>query len=204
MLYIIDMDLVEEMLEKPKFISPTHILSDLGLTSGMNVVDYASGAGHWSVAAAKLVAPKGKVLAIENNIDMLNLVKSKACLEAISNIEIEQLELEKGTSKLAKNADLVIVSNILHLIRDKGAFVERAVKMLDNKGKLLFIDWVPKKTLFGPPTELRVSEEQVITLFEKAGLHFACTVDAGIDHFGLVFDHKGEGCDWKKQNTDGE
>jgi len=96
---------------------------------------------------------------------------------------------------------LVIVSNILNLIRDKGAFVDKTVKLVNTKGKLLFIDWVPKKTLFGPPLELRVNEEQAITLFEKAGLHFACTVNTGVDHFGLVFDHKGEGCDWKR-NTE--
>jgi len=192
------MDLADKILTKPRFISPTHVLADMGLASGMNVIDYASGAGHWSIAAAKLVAPKGRVLAIENNIDMLNLVKSKAELESINNIEIEEIELEKGTSKLDRQADLVIVSNILHLIRDKGAFVAKATKMVSTKGKLLFIDWVPKETLFGPPRELRVSEEQVITLFEKAGLHFACTVDTGIDHFGLIFDHKGEGCGWKQ------
>lgn len=195
------MDLAEKLIAKPQFISPTSVLADLGLTSGMNVVDYASGAGHWTIAAAKLVAPKGRVLAIENNIDMLNLVKSKAKIEAINNIEIEQIELENGVSKLAKSADFVIMSNIMHLMRDKESFASKAVKMLDKDGRLLFIDWVPRDTLFGPPLELRVSEEVVITLFEKAGLHFACTVDAGVDHFGLVFDHKGEGCDWK-QNTD--
>jgi len=81
---------------------------------------------------------------------------------------------------------------------DKKTFVGKAVKLVNANGKLLLIDWSPRKTLFGPPLELRVSEEQVISLFETAGLHFACTVDAGFDHFGLVFDHKGEGCDWKR------
>ena len=200
-MYIIGMDLVQELIEKPQFVSPVNVLKDLGLEPGMCVVDYASGAGYWSIAAAKLVAPKGRVLAIENDIDMLNLVKSKAEITNIQNIDIEQIELEKGFSKLAKPSDLVIVSNILNLIRDKGAFVDKTVKLVNTKGKLLFIDWVPKKTLFGPPLGLRVNEEQVITLFEKAGLHFACTVNAGVDHFGLVFDHKGEGCDWKR-NTE--
>jgi len=200
--YIIGMDLVQELIEKPQFVSPVNVLKDLGLEPGMCVVDYASGAGYWSIAAAKLVAPKGRVLAIENDIDMLNLVKSKAEITNIQNIDIEQIELEKGFSKLAKPSDLVIVSNILNLIRDKGAFVDKTVKLVNTKGKLLFIDWVPKKTLFGPPIELRVNEEQAITLFEKAGLHFACTVNTGVDHFGLVFDHKGEGCDWKRNSEE--
>ena len=196
------MKLVEAILETPQFISPAKVLTDLGLKSGMNVIDYACGAGHWSAYAAKIVAPGGKVLAIENNIDMLNLVRSKAELQGITNIDVEEIELEKGISKKAKPADIVIVSNILHLIKDKQLFVNKATKMVKKDGKLLFIDWVPRKTLFGPPVEMRVSEEGVMELFEKAGLHFACTVMAGVDHFGLIFDYKGEGCDWEKSTTE--
>jgi len=192
LLYIISMDLAEKLSCKPQFVSPTTVLSGLGLTNGMSVIDYASGAGHWSLAAAKLVAPKGKVLAIENNINMLNMVKSRAETEKVSNLEIEEIELETGTSKLAKPSDLVIVSNILHLIKDKKTFVEKSVKMLSAKGKLLFIDWVQSETLFGPPLELRMSSEQTITLFEKAGLKLLETVDTGADHFGLVFIHEGD------------
>lgn len=185
------MDLAEKLAQKPQFISPSKVLTALGLTNGMNVVDYASGAGHWSIAAAKLVAPKGHVLAIENSINMLNLVKSKADTQNIQNIDIEELELEKGTSKLAVPSDLVIVSNILHLIKDKKAFAAKAAKMVSPGGKLLFIDWLPKETLFGPPLELRISSEQVITIFEGAGLLLKASIDAGADHFGIVFTKEG-------------
>jgi len=185
------MDLAEKLATKPQFVSPTSVLAELGVTSGMNVIDYACGAGHWSIAAAKLIAPKGMLLAIENDINMLSMLKSRAESEKLNNIEVEELELEKGISRLAKPSDVVIVSNILHLIKDKGSFAVKAVKMVNTKGQLLFIDWVARETLFGPPLKLRVKQEQVIELFEKAGMHFVKTVDAGIDHFGLVFDCKG-------------
>ena len=41
---------------KPRFISPVKVLEDLGLLPGEKVIDYASGAGHWSLAAADKVA----------------------------------------------------------------------------------------------------------------------------------------------------
>lgn len=186
------MDLAEKLASKPQFVSPASVLTELGLTNGMDVVDYASGAGHWSIAAAKLVAPKGKVLAIENDINMLNMINSRAKSENLNNIEIETLELEKGTSKEAKPSDLVIMSNIMHLIRDKAVFAAKAAKMVSSKGRLLFMDWAPKETLFGPPLELRLQQEQVIILFEEAGLIFTKTVDTGVDHFGLVFAREGE------------
>lgn len=185
------MDLAEKLASKPQFVSPTAVLKELGVTSGMNVIDYACGAGHWSLAAAKLVAPSGKVLAIENDINQLNRLKSQAEIQKLNNLEIEELELEKGTSKTVKLADLVIVSNILYLIEDKRKFLGKAVKMIAPGGRLLFIDWANRDTLFGPPVELRLNQEEVITMLEAEGLKFSCTVDAGLDHFGLVFLQEG-------------
>lgn len=180
------------------FIDPKNILLELGLKDGDTVIDYASGAGHWSIRAAKLVAPRGRVLALENDIDMLNMIKGRADLDKITNLEIEEINLEKGKSKKAKPADLVIVSNILYLINNKESFVKKAAELVKENGKLLLVEFVPRKTIVGPPVEMRLSEEDVIRLFEKAGLHFACTVNAGWHHYGLIFDHKGAGCDWKK------
>jgi len=183
LLYII----VMKIKNVPQFISPERVLHEVGLKAGMNVIDYASGAGHWSQTAAKLVAPSGRVLAIENDINMLNLLRSRAETQHIGNIDIEELELEKGISKLATPSDLVIVSNILHLIRGKEAFAKKATDLLVPGGKLIFIDWTMCKTLFGPPLELRMSEESAVSLFEKAGLVLESKLSAGVDHFGLVF-----------------
>lgn len=180
------MKLEKPKKEVPQFISPSKILAEIGLKPGMSVIDYASGAGHWTIAAAKMVAPTGNVFAIENDINMLSMLQSKAESEKISNIEIEEVELEKGTSKDAQPADLVIVSNILYLIKDKKAFLDKAVALTKLTGKIIVIDWVPTKTMFGPPVELRFTEESVISILEKAGMSLVSTVEAGSDHFGIL------------------
>jgi len=183
---------------QPKFISPKSVLSDLGLNPGETVVEYASGAGHWALAAATLVGPTGSVLALENDIGMLELLLSTASTLKLSNVDIEEIDLVNGVSKKANKADLVIVANTLYSITDKDAFAAKASKIVKTGGKLLLIDWIPRTTLLGPPIEFRLTEEKVIACFEKAGLKFACTVDTGCQHFGLVFDHVGEGCGWKQ------
>lgn len=185
------MKLVREVLAKPQFVSPAKVLEAAGLASGMTVIDYASGAGHWSLAAGRKVAPHGKVLAIEDDINKLSLLKSKAESEHLNNIEIEEVPLESSSSKLAKPADFVIVSNILHLIEDKQAFVAKVSMLVKDGGKVLFIDWLPRKSLFGPPLTLRLAEEKVISLFEKMDMRFVCTVNAGTHHYGLIFNNKG-------------
>lgn len=174
-------------LNVPQFISPEKVLHEIGLDAGMSVVDYASGAGHWSLSAAKIVGPKGRVLALENDINMLNLLRSRAEVQKLSNIEIEEIELEKGVSKEAKPSDVVIVSNILHLIDNKGLFAKKASELLVPGGKLVLVDWIARKTLFGPPIELRVREEDAISIFEGVGLTLGSALVTGLDHFGIIF-----------------
>lgn len=185
------MTLSDAIKETPQFISPVRILRQIGLKPGMKVVDYASGAGHWSLHAAKMIAPNGKLLAIENDINMLNMLRSKAESQKLTNIEVEEIELEKGTSKNAKAADLVIISNILYLIKDKKAFAQKAAQMIAPNGQILVVDWVKRPTIFGPPQELRLTREDVTSAFQSAGLTSTGSVMAGIDHFGLTFTHKG-------------
>jgi ubiquinone/menaquinone biosynthesis C-methylase UbiE len=193
------MEIIDFRKVKPKFISPTKVLMDLGLAVGESVVDYASGAGHWSLAAASIVGSTGSVLAIEDDIEMLGLLNSRAETQHLRNIDTEEIDLVVGTSKKAKPSDLVIVANIIHLLPDKEAFAVKAASLVSEGGKLLVIDWLPQDTLIGPPLRLRLTEEKVISYFEKAGLRLACSVDTGWQHFGLVFDHIGDGCGWKNR-----
>ncbi len=197
-LYTVAMETVDFSRVKPKFISPAKVLDDLGLHAGESVIDFASGAGHWSLAAAEIVGPSGSVLALEDDIEMLRLLQGKAEIQKFTNIDVEEIDFLKGPKKQLEPVDLVIVANVFHLISDKATFAQRAAGLVGPDGKLLFIDWLPRNTLIGPPLRLRVTEEQVIKYFEDAGLKLACTVDTGWQHFGLVFDRVGEGCGWKK------
>jgi ubiquinone/menaquinone biosynthesis C-methylase UbiE len=185
-------------LTKTTFLTPSHILTDLGLGEGDTVIDYGCGAGHWVFAAAKLVGPKGTVYAVENDEGLLEMVKGRAEMAGFTNVESILTDLEKDELDKVGEADLVIVANVLSSIADKKAFVQRVEKLVSDNGKLIFVDWHPGENLFGPRKENRLNEEAVLSLFEKSGLHFACTVETGHHHYGLVFDRKGEGCGWKR------
>lgn len=180
-----------EKNQKPKFISPAAVLAEIGLESGDVVIDYGSGSGYWAIAAAKTVAPKGRVYALENNIEILQLLKNLAEIRKLNNIEIVEIDLEEGSSEIEEKADLVILANVLHSVKDKKPLIENAFKLLKSKGNLLIVDWVNEKTLFGPHLKNRLSEEYIMTMAEKEGFKFACTVDAGWHHFGMLFE-KGE------------
>jgi ubiquinone/menaquinone biosynthesis C-methylase UbiE len=182
----------ETIDEKNQFVSPAKILKELHVKEGDRVIDYGAGPGHWSIPAAKIVGKSGTVLAIDNNICILEILKSKAEIQKLTNIEIEEINLEKEKTQSKEKADLIIIANILHLIRNKEKLLERAYDLLTEKGKILVLDWHSSKKMFGPVSKIRLNEEDVITLCEEVGLSLVCSVDAGWHHFGLVFKKKGK------------
>lgn len=180
-----------EVFEKPKFLSPAAVLKEIGLESGDVVVDYGSGAGHWTIAAAGVVAPKGTVYALENNIEILQLLKNLAEIRRLANIEIQEIDIEKTKPLVEEKADLVIVANILHGVKDKEGIIQKSSDLLKNEGSLLIVDWSNEKTLFGPPAKFRLDQECIMPMAEKNGFKFTCMVDAGWHHFGMLFEKRG-------------
>lgn len=174
-------------LEKHNFLSPTKVLEEIGLESGDVVIDYAAGAGHWVIPAAKIVAPKGLVYAIDNDIEILQLARNVAGIHKVGNIEIEEIDIEKANPKFDAKADLVILSNILFQLKNKKEIVGKLFEMIKPNGKLLVVEWSKENFMFGPLTDSRLKEEEIMTICERNGFKLECTVDAGWHHVGLVF-----------------
>ena len=57
------------------FADPLTNLQKLNLAPGMTVVDFGAGSGAYTLSAAKLVAPEGRVYAVEIQKDLLETIK---------------------------------------------------------------------------------------------------------------------------------
>ncbi len=65
----------------------TTMLKQLDLKPGQTVVDFGCGNGFYTLKMAKLVAPNGKVLAVDIQPEMLDLCRQRAKDEKIDNVE---------------------------------------------------------------------------------------------------------------------
>src|SRR5580700_10648069 len=97
------------------FSDPTVNLAKLGLNDGMKVVDLGAGSGFYSIAAARIVGPGGRVYAVDVQKDLLDRIRTNGATEGLRNIEVVWGNAEKiGGTKLREGiADRVIASNIL-------------------------------------------------------------------------------------------
>lgn len=171
------------------FADPISNVQQFGLLPGMHIADLGSGSGAYTFAAAKLVAPNGKVYACEVQKDLLTRIKNDAASENITNIEYIWANIEKiGGTKLADNSmDGAIVSNVLFIVEDRALFMSELKRIVKPNGHVYFIDWTDSFGGMGPHPDHVISEAQSRELFGQFGFVVEKTFDSGAHHYGIIF-----------------
>ncbi len=174
------------------FSDPQHNIEQFALKDGMVVADLGAGSGFYSLAAAKVVAPTGKVYAVDVQKDLLDRLKKEAQRNHVRNIDVVSGDLEHlGGSKVRESScDAVIASNILFMLDDRKTFLTEAKRILKTNGKLLLIDWSASFSGMGPHTDHVIYKDDAMKLALSVGLSFEKEIEAGAHHYGIIFRKK--------------
>lgn len=171
------------------FLHPGDIVGRLDIRPGMTVADFGAGGGYFSIPAAHRVGENGKVYAIDVQKQAVDLIRSKANLEHLLNIETIWADLERPQgSHLPDDAvDFIIVANILFQAEAKADVLAEARRVLRTGGHLAILEWDETPFPAGPAAALRLSKQAVRHLAEGAGLQLEKEFEAGSHHYGLLF-----------------
>lgn len=167
-----------------EFLDPKKILSKLEIKETMIAADFGCGAGGWAIPLAKIIH-KGKVFAIDILEEPLSALRSKMRTERIFNIDPLKANVEKGTTLISQSCDLVLMTNLLFQVDDIKSVLEEGKRVLREGGKILVVDW-KEEAKIGP--EKRVSKEKVKEIAKEIGLNLREEFEAGIYHWGLIFE----------------
>lgn len=163
--------------------SPEEALA--GLKEGMTFVDVGCADGYFSILAAKKVGPDGKVFAVDIDGARVEMLKDKAQEQGLENI-IAVVGKAEETVFFEGCADMVFYSMDLHDFDDPQKVLENARLMLGPSGVVVDLDWKKIKMDFGPPEDIRFSEEKVAEMLNKAGLKVESTRTVGPYHYLIV------------------
>lgn len=173
---------------KLNFFNPRDALIQAGISQGMVVAELGCGPGHFVFEAAKLIGDEGIVFAIDVQKPVLNVIKSKMNFLGLHNVKPIWADLEVlGSTKIKDSSvDLAILTHTLYQAKNHKAMLKEAYRMLKEKGKLLIIEWKKTQTPIGPPVEMRIDKEKLISWLEE--LNFKITKDIKTDnyHYGLL------------------
>jgi ubiquinone/menaquinone biosynthesis C-methylase UbiE len=119
---------------------PAHkVLSEVDIIKpGAHVLDYGCGPGNYTIAAAELVGPSGKVYAVDIHAHAISEVQNKADIKGLRNV---QTILTDCNTKLSDSSvDIVLLFYVLHDFKNPDAIIKELNRVLKPRGVLLVID----------------------------------------------------------------
>lgn len=132
------------------------------IKEGQTVLDLGCGPGMFSMAMAEMVGEKGKVIAVDIQDEMLQMLRQK--------IEHTELESRIRTHKsspdkigISEKADFALAFYMVHEVPDKERFLREVATILKPQGKLLIVE--PKFHVS------KSSFEETINIAQSAGLN---------------------------------
>ncbi|WP_349682055.1 class I SAM-dependent methyltransferase [Methanosarcina sp. UBA5] len=109
------------------------------IKEGQVVMDLGCGPGFFSLAMAKLVGEKGKVISVDIQDEMLQMVKRKSEREGLSSrIVLHKAQPEKlGITEMV---DFTLAFYMVHEVQDKKSFLSEVSSHLKPDGRFLIVE----------------------------------------------------------------
>jgi protein-L-isoaspartate O-methyltransferase len=129
-----------ERPEREKEEEPAKLLEALKLKDGMVVADVGAGSGYYTFRMSPKVGDKGKVLAVDIQPEMLDIIRKRAKETKVSNVE--PVLGTEDDSKLPEGAvDLILLVDVYHEFSKPYEMTRAMVKALKPGGRLVFVEF---------------------------------------------------------------
>jgi len=147
---------------------PAEVIAALHLAPGMTVADVGAGTGYFLPYLSRAVGPKGRVLALDIEPDMVRYMKERAAREGLGNVEPAVVPLDDP--KLPPGGvDRVLIVDTWHHIDQRPAYAAKLRAALAPGGAVVVVDFKLEAS-HGPPREHRLSPDQVAAELGQGGL----------------------------------
>jgi predicted methyltransferase len=151
-------------LEKPELT-----LAAMALREGMTVAEIGAGTGFYSRRLAKAVGPAGKVYAVDIQPEMLDLLKTYAAKEGITNID-PVLGTETDPKLPAHGMDRILLVDVYHEFQKPEPMLARIRDSLAPGGTVALVEYrLEGDSASHINIQHRMSVEQVLAEWTAAG-----------------------------------
>ncbi len=167
-------------------VQPLQLLQRAGLQPGDVVLDLGCGAGFFTLPAAQLVGPQGRVVAVDVQPEMVAATQAAVQRAHLSNVEVRLAPSDYELPTPMTAADWVILAYILHEVSDPQQLLWVVQQTLRPHGRLLIIEWPLEKGPHGPPLAERLSPANLATAYQPLGLTVQLSWQSGTEYYALV------------------
>lgn len=147
---------------------PSEMLEQLRLRNGMTVCDMGSGDGYYTFKMASLVAPKGRVIAVDIQPEMLQALSRR-----MQEIQVENIDTVLGElwdPKLdASSLDVVLMVDVYHEFSHPVQMLAAIRKALKPKGVIALVEFRAEDPTVPIKPEHKMTKAQAIKEYRANG-----------------------------------
>jgi len=116
------------------------LLDALALQPGMVVADIGAGTGYLSRRMAPLVMPGGKIIALDSQPEMVNILQTGVKSSGLAQIEVKLGMVDD--IKLPKNSiDMAIMVDVYHELAFPYEVMSSVMQALKPRGRIVFVEF---------------------------------------------------------------
>jgi len=156
---------------------PSRAVQELKLAAGMTVVDFGAGSGYYTERLARAVGPTGKVLAVDLQPEMLQMVGARAKRLGLTNVELvrsteDDPRLPQGT------ADLILMVDVYHELAEPQRMLRQMKAALSPRGRIAIVEFRKEDPNVPIREEHKMSVQQAVQEFGAEGYVLDRRVDS--------------------------
>jgi len=173
---------------------PARVLTDVGVTPGMSVVDLCCGDGWFTFPLTRIAR---RVLAIDIDVRMIEAAKIRFAEHGgAANCIFAIADAYDITRVVREPVEHVFLANAFHGVPDRPRLARAIHDVLKPGGLFAVVNWHarPREQTAvlgeprGPATELRMTPEKTIAEVELGNLRFSWQMPVSPYHYGAVFE----------------
>ncbi|MGI2336583.1 MAG: class I SAM-dependent methyltransferase [Dehalogenimonas sp.] len=142
------------------------LLVEVGrVKTGMVCVDLGAGTGTFTLPLAGLAGQTGKVYAVDDSRDLLDIIKGK---NPPDNVDLIQADFT-ATGLDDAIADFCLAAFVWHETNAPEKLMAEAFRLLKPGGRLLVVEWRAEFDSPGPPQRIRIAPSRMAAMFRDTG-----------------------------------
>lgn len=174
-----------DWLTRPERIAeedPDALHRELAVLPGQTACDIGAGNGYHSLRLAQAVAPKGRVLAVDIQPEMLELLRVRAEEAGIANVQPvlakpDDLGLQAGV------CDLELLVDVYHELAEPERMIAQLRRALSPSGRLAIVEFRGEDPLVPIKPEHKMTKAQVLRELAPRGFRLVA------EYEGLPWQH---------------
>ena len=161
------------------------VLANLELAHNAVVADIGAGSGYYAFKIAPLI-PKGKVIAVDIQPEMLELIQKKRSTTGINNV-VPQLGTIQNPRLPSDSLDMIFMVDVYHEFSHPREMMMALVNSLKPGGRVILLEYRAEDPKVPIKPRHKMTANQAIKEMEAVGLEFVENRDMLPSQHFLIF-----------------